>query len=253
MVNKAKQSSEIDGKQFLKEALELEQSILQSKLELSVQSVPHDPTMGAVNEAHFIDLLQRYLPDRYSVDSGIVIDSKGNTSDQIDVVIYDQIYTPTLLDQHNHHFIPAEAVYAIFEVKPEIDKGKLEYAANKAYSVRKLTRTIGPVRSITGSIIEPEKHPEIISGIVASRINWKDNFGNTFNKHHSKLNENDMLNCGLAVSGAYFDNFDENNKIITKSGDSCTAFFLFRLLQQLQRFGNVTPVDWNIYADVLSE
>ena len=252
MVNKAKQSSVIDGKQFLKEALELEQSILHSKLDLSVHSVPHDPTMGAVNEAHFIELLQRYLPDRYFVDSGIIIDSKGNTSDQIDVVIYDQIYTPTLLDQHNHHFIPAEAVYAIFEVKPEINKDKLEYAANKAYSVRKLTRTMTSIRSITGTDIHPAEHLEIISGIVASRISWIDNFGNTFNKHHSKLTKNNMINCGLAVSGAYFDNF-EDSKIITKLGDSCTAYFLFRLLHQLQRFGNVIPVDWNIYADVLSD
>lgn len=253
MVNKAKQSSEIDGKQFLKEALELEQNILQSKLDLSVHSVPHDPTMGAVNEAHFIELLTRYLPTRYSIDSGIILDSEGKTSDQIDVVIYDHTYTPTLLDQHHHHFIPVEAVYAIFEVKPEINKGKLEYAADKANSVRKLVRTKTPIRSISGKLIEPHEHPEIISGIIASRIKWKDNFGNTFTRHYKKLKKNYVINCGLAVSGAYFDDFEGDKEIITKEGDSCTAFFLFRLLQQLQHFGNVIPVNWNIYADLLSE
>lgn len=253
MVNKAKQSSEIDGKQFLKEALELEQSILQSKLDLSVHSVPHDPTMGAVNESHVIELLTRYLPTRYSIDSGIILDSKGKTSDQIDVVIYDHIYTPTLLDQHHHHFIPAEAVYAIFEVKPEINKGNLEYAADKANSVRELVRTKIPIRSISGNLIEPNEHPEIISGIIASRIKWVDKFGNSFKRCYETLNDNRTINCGLAVSGAYFDNFNDDQEITKKNGELCTAYFLFRLLQQLQRFGNVIPVDWNIYADVLSE
>lgn len=254
ITNKAKKLSEVDGKKFMREALELEQGILKQKLDLSVHSVPHDPTMGAVNEAHFIELLKRYLPIRYSVGSGIILDSKGKTSDQIDVVIYDQIYTPILLDQHQHHFIPAEAVYAIFEVKQEINKERLEYAANKANSVRKLERTKIPIRSISGEMIEPGVHPDIISGIIASRIGWVDKFGgNPFKKCYGTLKDNRSINCGLAVSGAYFDNFNTNQEITIKYGETCTAYFLFRLLQQLQRFGNVIPVDWNIYADVLSD
>lgn len=253
MANKAKESSTLDGKKFVREAFELEQEILKSKLELSLHSVPHDPTMGAVNEAHFIELLRRYLPSRYSIDSGFVIDSKGNTSDQIDVVIFDQIYTPKLLDQQDHHFVPAEAVYAIFEVKPEINKGYLEFAADKAHSVRKLVRTKTSIRSISGEEIIPDDHPEIISGIIASRIGWTNGLGKSFEKCYSGLTDTHTINCGLSVSGYYFDSYSEKNEIIIKNGNSCTAFFLFRILQQLQRFGNVIPVNWDIYADLLSE
>ena len=137
----AKNKSKIDGKKFLKNAFALEQKVLQVKLELSAQSITHPGTLGDVNESYVIDVLHKYLPKRYAVDNGIVIDSTGATSDQIDVVIYDNQYTPTLLDQENHRFIPAEAVYAVFEVKPTINKAYLEYAGNKAESVRKLKRT----------------------------------------------------------------------------------------------------------------
>ena len=79
----AKAKSQKDGKRFLKEAFSLEQKLLQVKLELSTQSVTHPSTLGEVNENYFIDVLSKYLPKRYAVDNGIVIDSKGATSDRI--------------------------------------------------------------------------------------------------------------------------------------------------------------------------
>lgn len=71
----------------------------------------------------------------------IVIDSDGNTSDQIDVVIYDNWYTPFIFTQNGFHYIPAEGVYAVFEVKPNISKEYIKYAGNKIASVRQLKRT----------------------------------------------------------------------------------------------------------------
>ena len=118
----AKNRSNIDGKRFLKEAFALEQKLLQVKFDLSTQSITHPGILGDVNEKYFIDVLRQYLPKRYAVDNGIVIDSIGATSEQIDVIIYDNQYTPTLLDQENHRFVPAKAVYAVFEVKSTINK-----------------------------------------------------------------------------------------------------------------------------------
>ena len=145
MANKAKNISKINGKVFLQDSFAVEQEILKVQLKLSSTSITHDGTMGAVTESHFISVLRRYLPKRYKIDTGIAIDSTGNTSDQIDIIIYDNQYTPVLLDQHAHRYIPSEAIYAIFESKPEINKQYLEYAANKAASVRKLIRTSIPI------------------------------------------------------------------------------------------------------------
>ena len=119
----AKRVSEMHGKKFLQEAFYHEQLALLQKLVLAEKSITHQGKRGDVTERHFITTLRAYLPKRYAVDSAIVIDSDGKTSDQMDVVIYDPQYTPTLLDQHDHKYVTAEAVYAVMEVKPTVNKG----------------------------------------------------------------------------------------------------------------------------------
>lgn len=249
-MNKAKKNSKIDGKKFLRNAFLAEQEVLRQKLELSSASITHDGLMGNVNEQHFIEILKKYLPRRYAIDSAIVIDSKGASSDQIDIVIYDRHYTPTLLDQIEHRFVPAEAVYAVLEVKPKINKQYVEYASEKAKSVRVLHRSTIPITHAGGEYPAKELFP-IISGIVASNTSWKDGFNSqSFKKLYSKLNEDEIINCGLAVSGDYFDTYD--NKLHIGSNKNSLAYFIFRLLQKLQSLGTVPAIDWNSYASVLS-
>ena len=247
----AKRKSHKDGKEFLQEAFTLEQKLLQVKLELSAKSVTHPGTLGEVNENYFIEVLRKYLPKRYAVDTGIVIDSLGNTSDQIDVIIYDNQYTPTLLDQQNHRFIPAEAVYAVLEVKPTIDKGYLKYAAKKAASVRKLLRTSVKIVHAGGEF--PAKSLfSIVAGVVASKINWVNGFASeAFHQAFASLNKIEKLDCGLAVSGSVFDIYTGTMEI--GPGKQALAYFLFRLLEKLQSLGTVPAIDWNAYAAVIAE
>jgi len=248
-MSKAKENSNADGKEYLRSSFSAEQEVLQVKLRLSNTSITHDGVMGDVNESHFIEFLSRHLPKRYAVDSAIVIDSNGETSDQIDIVIYDNQYTPTLLGQHNHRFVPAEAVYAVIEVKPTINKAYLEYAGNKAASVRKLERTSIPIKHAGGEY--PAKPPiQIISGIVAAGVEWADGLkSKAFHEHLATLNENSSLNFGLALSGGTFDDFSQ--RITIGSSENSLAYFLFRLLEKLQSLGTVPAVDWNKYAEVM--
>src|ERR1041384_8379285 len=174
-----KRLSETDGKQFIQDSFAAQQAVLKAQLDLSKKSITHMGERGGVDERHVVQILRQYLPDRYSVESGIVIDSRGSTSHQIDVVIFDRQYTPTLLDQHDHKYVPAEAVYAVFEAKPKIDKEYLEYAADKAKSVRSLYRTSLPVVHSDG-IKPPKKLFDIPTGIIAADVDWADGFGESF-------------------------------------------------------------------------
>ena len=79
--------------------------------------IEHGPTAGAATERHWIGLFERYLPKRYRASSAFVIDSRGNRSRQIDIAIYDHFYSPLLFPQESAVHIPAESVYAVFEVK----------------------------------------------------------------------------------------------------------------------------------------
>lgn len=249
----AKAKSSIDGKQFLQDAFALEQELLQVKLKFSTQSVPHPTELGDVNESHFVKVLRKYLPQRYAVHKGMIIDSTGATSHQIDVIIYDNQYTPTLLDQENHRFVPAEAVYAVFEVKPTINKKHLKYAGDKAESVRRLRRTSVPiVHAAAEKPAQVKPLFPIVAGIIAGGIEWKDGFeGQAFQDTYRSLTDNKCLDCGLAVSGSYFDSY--NNSWEVGTSDQALAYFIFRLLQKLQSLGTVPAVDWNAYASVLRD
>jgi hypothetical protein len=249
-MNKAKAKAKIDGKAFLKSAFAAEQEVLAVQLKLSSNTITHDGVMGEVNEQHFIHTLRKYLPKRYAADHGIVIDSNGATSDQIDIVIYDNLYTPTLLDQHGHQFIPSESVFCVLEVKPTINKKYLEYAGKKAWSVRNLERTSVAIKQLDGSSFIKPLFP-IIAGIVATDIEWENGMSNKqFVKTLNSLADNNILNCGLALSNSSFDIYD--GELTLSSEENSLIFFIFRLLQQLQSLGNPPAVDWSKYAEAIA-
>lgn len=247
----AKTKSCHDGKKYLQDAFRLQQQLLCTKLALSSQTITHSGVMGEVSEDYFIEILRQYLPHRYAVDTGIVLDSSGATSDQIDVIIFDNQYTPTLLDQQDHRFIPAEAVYAVFEVKQEINKDTIGYAGDKVESVRKLTRTTVPIVHAGGAY--PAKPPfAIVGGIIAGKIDWASGFsGETFPSILKAMHGLRKIDCGLAVSGSVFDTFD--GRLAVGPEEQALAFFLFRLLQKLQSLGTVPAIDWNAYAAALGK
>jgi hypothetical protein len=249
-MNTAKAVSIGDGKRFLRDALAAEQDVLALQLELSAKSITHSGVMGEVNEQHFIDVLRKYLPQRYEVAQGVVIDSNGATSDQIDVIIFDHQYTPTLLDQQAHRFIPAEAVYCVLEVKPTINKHYLDYAAEKAHSVRRLERTSVSIRHAGGEYPPKPLFP-IVAGIVATGAEWGEGLAAVaFAENLMAHSDTYLLNCGLAVRDRAFDIYEEKLQISESTGSLAT--FLFRLIRRLQSLGTVPAVDWDRYGSVLS-
>jgi hypothetical protein len=121
------------------------QNQMVAQLNTSREFIEHPGSKGDALENAWIEWLRKYLPNRYSIDKAIVIDHQGNTSHQIDIVIYDNWFTPFIFSQNGFHYIPAEGVYAVFEVKPDIGassdgKTNIEYAAEKIESVRALRR-----------------------------------------------------------------------------------------------------------------
>ncbi len=251
-MNLAKAMSEQDGKRFLQDAFQKDQAVLAAQLEFAERSITHDGKRGEVAENHFLDALRRYLPRRYSASSAIVIDSLGRTSDQIDVVIYDQQFTPVLLDQQHHKYVPAEAVYAVLEVKPTINREYLRYAGAKAASVRKLHRTTCPIPHAGGTYPAKKLFP-ITAGLIAPKIEWAEGFGATFVSNHAELTGDQQIDCGLALNGGAFDLFAGPGQLTYGPSKHALIFFLFRLLQRLQSLGSVPAIDWNAYAAHLSE
>lgn len=238
---------EVADTAWMQEAFVDVQSELELKLKRASQSIGHTGTQGSVNEDHWIDIFRAYLPKRYEVATGFVIDSRGGRSQQVDVVIFDKHFTPTLLDQQNHRYIPAEAVYAVFESKPHFDKSYLEYAGEKAGSVRKLHRTSVPITHAGGKF-DPKPLFPIVAGILAPKSSWADGLGESFRKH-LPVSADEQLDCGCALDAGSFDTFDSALKVVPVKG--ALIYFLFRLLAKLQSLGSVPAIDWMAYAGIL--
>lgn len=234
---------------WLKGVFEDVQIDLHHDLKRASRGVEHPGTKGDIHEDSWIDILRNYLPKRYGVDKGIVIDSHGNKSDQIDIVIFDPQYTPMLLIQQGHKYIPAEAVYAVFECKPTLSKAYLEYAGDKAKSVRKLARTSVPIATASGEI--PAKEPfNIVCGILAASCEWSDGISSKAFDANLPTSESSILDMGCSlVGGAYVLDATGTRK---HQSDNNLMFFLFSLLGKLQSLGTVTAIDWNAYANILN-
>ena len=187
---------------FLQKAFASDQVCLEADLRSSNRIV-HQGDKGEVNEKYFIDFLRRYLPNRYTVDKAIILDSLGNTSDSIDVVVFDRQYTPTLLDNDKHRYVPAESVYAVFECKPTINKEYLDYAGAKAASVRALHRTSIPIVHAGGTY--PAKPPgHIIAGILAIDVSWTGGLSDTFEGNLHSLQGNHYCRVRLKKLYVFF-------------------------------------------------
>lgn len=89
----------------------------------------HPGTKGDDTELNWLHMLEEFLPRRYGVSQAFVVDANGGQSEQIDLVIHDRHFSPLLFEVGNACFIPAESVYAAFEVKQDLDKGNVDYAA----------------------------------------------------------------------------------------------------------------------------
>lgn len=154
------------------------QKQLETHLQTEREIVAHPGAKGAMAEANWKAILDDHLPSRYEVSKAFVIDSCGGLSEEIDLVIHDRQYSPLLFNRDGALYIPAESVYAILEVKQELDKGAVAYAGEKAASVRALKRTSAPVPH-AGGVFEPRTPSEILAGIVALESSWKPPFGDS--------------------------------------------------------------------------
>ncbi len=132
---------------------------LQEKLRASlglVDVIPHPDGMGDESEANWLQMLADHLPKRYHpVSKCFVVDYRGECSDEIDIALCDRQYSTMVFTSGQRLFVPAEAVYAVFEVKPRISRRHVLYAAEKVVSVRRLKRSIAPIVHSGGRIDEP--------------------------------------------------------------------------------------------------
>ena len=118
--------------------------------------------VGSAKEHPVKKKLEHILPAGIAVGSGCIIDSYGNTSRQMDVVLYEKnicsVYS--INDTPETTYYPCEGVMAVGEIKSSLDSKELEDIFLKIESVKRLKRftaeATGPIS--VGQLRFPYRH-----------------------------------------------------------------------------------------------
>jgi hypothetical protein len=225
---------------------------IQQKLEISRRSFGHPVAKGDASEQVWLELLENYLPKRYQAAKAHIVDSNGEFSDQIDVVIFDRQYSPFIFKYLEQTIIPAESVYAVFECKQSINADEVKYAQDKIQSVRKLFKTSLPIPYANG--VYPAKAPiSIIGGILTFESDWSPPMGDTLLKVLNSGEPSGKLDMGCVAAHGYFDvDLQKKTYDVIKGGKPATAFLL-KLISQLQFSGTVPMIDVAAYSKWLTK
>jgi len=231
---------------------------LQGQLEALLQSnravIGHPGAKGTATEEGWREMLGEYLPNRYCVSKAFVIDADGGQSDEIDLVIYDRQYSPFLFKQGGAVFIPAESVYAVFEVKQSLTGETVEYAIEKAASVRRLRRTSVSITHAGGSFTPRPPFP-ILAGLLALESEWKPPLGAPLVERleaGAPEGRLDLL-CALRHGSAEATYPERNGVHLDASApDAALIFFFLRLLERLQGLGTVPAINLREYGKALA-
>jgi len=130
-----------EGKGLLIRHYEGRVAYIRSRLEeiIDAFSGVHEGEKGHNNEQLLKEFLEEFLPGKYALGSGFIVDSSGGISRQCDLILYDRLFNPELFAFNSEaNFYPVEVVYATVEIKTSINKAQIFDVANKIRSVKSL-------------------------------------------------------------------------------------------------------------------
>jgi len=115
----------------MQDTFRLESEILTSVL-------PHLGERGRNDEERFRRFLTRVLPRRFSIGTGFIVCSEPDVpiSNQVDIVLFDEIYNSPLHRELSAMVFPVEMVYGTIEVKGRIAKKDLKSICSSIEKIR---------------------------------------------------------------------------------------------------------------------
>ena len=119
------------------EALRSHAKVTDRKFE-GTKTQSHSPSKGVARERVLMGFLEPFLPKCYGLGTGQAFSSEGGKSNQLDIVIYDSLFSVvTRLDKTNLLF-PCESVHGVIEVKSKLSGAGLKKGIQNIESLKSL-------------------------------------------------------------------------------------------------------------------
>lgn len=210
----------------------------------------HSGVQGEGTETHWHEMLGAILPARYQAIRAFVVDSRGGQSEQIDLAIIDRHFSPLFWEWGGHCYVPAESVYGVFEVKPEINREYVLYASTKIASVRNLHRTSAPFGWAMGTM-PARSVPPILGGFLAASSGWSPTFGDPFRRALTDIGDGGDIDVGCVLNEGSFElpvGATSADKVMVSDPTTALVSFTLILLHRLQGIGSAPAIDYDAYT-----
>jgi hypothetical protein len=109
----------------------------------------HSGEKGEFREQIISELLRPFLPNCYGLGSGQIFDITDKSSNQIDIVIYDSVYSNVLFKNKSSNLFPCESVYGEIEIKSNLTSDELITSIDNIASMKSLQRKDATMLDIT--------------------------------------------------------------------------------------------------------
>ena len=161
--------------------------IFQEKLKIyRLIESSHRGRQGKKLEDALCNLMRDFLPERYGVATGRLVDSHGNTSRQSDVIVYDKLFNAKLIfEDRNDKYVPIEAARCVIEVKSTLNPSALDSALVNLESIRNLGRA--HAAALAGVIHQGNIHIPPVNFYIFAFDKYSDNPETLLNLVQRKL------------------------------------------------------------------
>lgn len=119
--------------------------------QLTLSTPNHGLTTGNYREDIWKGLFEQIVPRKFCIDQNVfIIDSEGQISNEVDLAIFDEQYTPYIFKYGKIKFIPIEAVAVAIQCKSKnIDK-----VDEWADSIKKLKTSLDSVVRLVSDVVQ---------------------------------------------------------------------------------------------------
>ncbi|PGV86876.1 DUF6602 domain-containing protein [Bacillus thuringiensis] len=125
---------------MLKQSIHAAAKKMQIDFEEVTAHINHMGERGSSREEILLSYLRNYIPIKYEMNNGVIIDGTGEQSRQQDIIIYDSFNSPVLLNMQSTKMVPIESVFSVIEVKSSLNKAEINKCVNNISSVKSLVK-----------------------------------------------------------------------------------------------------------------
>ncbi|QCJ42583.1 hypothetical protein FAY30_12060 [Bacillus sp. S3] len=230
---------------MLKQSIHAAAKKMQIDFEEVTENINHMGERGSSREEILLSYLRKYIPNKYEMNNGVIIDATGEQSRQQDIIIYDSFNSPVLLNMQSTKMVPIESVFSVIEVKSSLNKTEINKCVNNISSVKSLVKnSLDEINSPTAGFVFAYTSSTTLETLLDNLVE-----ANNQVEKHKQISALCILDKGIIVNVSkkglkeitLLPNEDSTPAIIKNSAENNLMLFYLLLMQYLNQSSVSVP------------